>query len=306
MTRDDHSTAGTPINPALQFVRGVAAAYDPGGDPDRLLLERFVNEADGNAFQVLIRRHGPQVMSVCTRVLGNESDAEDAFQATFLVLVRKARSLRAPGSLAPWLYGVAYRTSLKAKAEALKRRAREEQLVDRASPPAPDDLIWRDIRFVLDEEVNRLPHRYRAPVVLCYFEGRTNEQAAGVLGCPRGTVYPRLAEARNRLRRQLSRRGLALSAGVLAGALSGSTASAVVPASLVAVTSQAALAFAAGPAVAAGTTPAPAAALAEGVLKAMVLTKLKILVATLLAGRVGGLTGGGLARTPLAGGRAAG
>ena len=124
MTRDDHSMAGTPINPALQFVRGVAAACDPSGDPDRLLLERFVNEADGNAFQVLIRRHGPLVMSVCTRVLGNEYDAEDAFQATFLVLVRKARSLRAPESLAPWLYGVAYRTSLKAKADALKRRAR--------------------------------------------------------------------------------------------------------------------------------------------------------------------------------------
>src|SRR5262245_2749641 len=108
--------AELPINPALQFVRGVAAAHDPGDDPDRSLLDRFVDHADEHAFQVLLRRHGPLVMSVCTRVLGNQSDAEDAFQATFMVFVRKANSLRAPESLAPWLYGVAYRTSLKAKA----------------------------------------------------------------------------------------------------------------------------------------------------------------------------------------------
>src|SRR5262245_22097724 len=118
MTRGDRFMAGTPTNPALQFVRGVAAACEPSDDLDRLLLARFVNEADGNAFQALVRRYGPLVVCVCRRVLGNESDAEDAFQATFLVLVRKARSLRAPESLAPWLYGVAYRTSLKAKAEA--------------------------------------------------------------------------------------------------------------------------------------------------------------------------------------------
>jgi len=295
--------AELPINPVLQFVRGIAATHDPGNHPDQSLLERFVNAADENAFQVLLRRHGPLVMSVCTRVLGNQSDAEDAFQATFLVLVRKASSLRAPESLAPWLYGVAYRTSLKAKAEVLKRRLREERLVDRASPAASEELVWRDVRLVLDEEVNRLPDRYRIPIVLCYFEGRTNEQAAQLLGCPPGTVFSRLAEARNRLRRQLSRRGLALSTGVLVAVLSGSTASARVPTSSVLVTSQAAMAFAAGPAVAAGTTPVRAAALAEGVLQAMVLTKLKILVVALAVVGVVGLVGGLLTHQALAGGQ---
>src|SRR5262249_10261511 len=267
-TRDgpgEHPMTDTPTNPALRFVRGVAAAHHPGDEPDQLLLARFVTQADGSAFEVLVRGCGPLVMSVCSRVLGHEADAEDAFQATFLVLVRKARSLRAPESLGPWLYGVAYRTALKAKAEVLKRRVceepREEHLVDRAAQPPPDDLIRRDVRLVLDEEVNRLPDRYRAPVVLCYFEGRTNEQAARLLGCPPGTVFSRLAEARARLRRQLGRRGLALPAGVLAAVLSGSAASAM-PACSVVVTSQAALAFAAGPAVATGGSPAPAAALA--------------------------------------------
>jgi RNA polymerase sigma factor (sigma-70 family) len=291
--------ADAPTNPALQFVRGVAA-HDPGDEADERLLARFVDRADEGAFHVLLRRHGPLVLSVCTRVLGTEPDAADAFQATFLVLVRKAGSLRAPGSLAPWLYGVAYRTALKAKAELVRRRVREERLADRVAPPAPDDLMWRDVRLVLDEEVNRLPHRYRAPLVLCYFEGRTNEQAARLLGCPPGTVFSRLAEARRRLRRRLGRRGLALSAGVLAAVLSGSTAPAAVPAPAVVVTSQAARAFAAGPVAAAGTTPARAAALAEGVLRAMVLTKLKVLVAALVAIGVVGLAVGVLGRHALA------
>jgi RNA polymerase sigma factor (sigma-70 family) len=273
--------AGTSTNPALRFVRA-AADHDPGGDPDRLLLARFVDEADGSAFQVLVRRYGPLVLGVCARVLGSEHDAEDAFQATFLVLACKAGSLRAPESLGPWLHGVAYRTALKAKARALRRRRIEEPLADLAAPPAPDDLLRHEVRVVLDEEVSRLPERYRAPVVLCYLEGRTNEEAARLLGCPPGTVYSRLAAARDRLRRRLGRRGLAPSAGVLVAALSGGTASAV-SASAVVVTSQAALAFAAGPAAAAGTTPAAAAALAEGVLRAMFFTKLKIAAAAVLA-----------------------
>jgi RNA polymerase sigma factor (sigma-70 family) len=255
---------------------------------DRQLLERFVNEADGAAFQLLLQRYGPLVFGVCTRILGSEHDAEDAFQATFLVFVRKAGSLQAPESLGPWLYGVAYRTAIKARAERLQRNRREQPLCESASPPGADDLICRELRSILDEEVNRLPHKHRAAVVLCYFEGKTNEQAAQILGCPPGTIFSRLAWARDRLRRQLSRRGLVLSATALAGFL----AESAVSASPVIVPSQAALAFAASQTVGAGTIPAPAVALAERVLRAMFMTKLKISLAVMLAiGLVGGVAG---------------
>src|SRR5262245_48786399 len=200
--------AGARTHPLLRFLRGIAAP-PPAEDPDRQLLQRFVALADESAFRELVRRHGPLVLGVCTRVLGSEHDAEDAFQATFLVLVRKAGSLRAPERLGPWLYGVAYRTALKARAGVSRRRQREKPLADGAQATEADDPGWRDLRPVLDEEVGRLPRKYREPFVLCYVEGLTNEQAARVLGCPPGTVFSRLAWARERLRRALRRRGLA-------------------------------------------------------------------------------------------------
>jgi RNA polymerase sigma factor (sigma-70 family) len=292
--------AGAPTNPILRLVRRIAAAPGAGDNLDRQLLERFVNGADEEAFQALVRRHGPLVLSVCTRVLGSEHDAEDAFQATFLVLARKAGTVRTPELLGPWLYGVAYRTALKAKAEALKRRRLETRLIEMASPPDADDVMWRDLRPVLDEEVSRLPGKYRVPFVLCYLEGMTNEQAAQVIGCPPGTVYSRLAWARERLRRQLGRRGVALSVSALAAGLSLGRASAAVPAPVVVITSKAALAFAAGQAAAAGTTSAQAVALAEGVLRAMFLTKLKVAVAVLLAVAVAGTAAGVLTHQALA------
>jgi RNA polymerase sigma factor (sigma-70 family) len=294
--------AGAPTNPILRFVRRIAGSHGPDADTDGQLLERFVSAADESAFQALVQRHGPLVLNVCARVLDNEHDAEDAFQATFLVLARKAGSLRAPELLGPWLYGVAYRTALKAKAESLKRRKLERRLADMASPPDADNLIWRDLRPVLDEEVNRLPRKYRAPFVLCYLEGKTNEQAARILGCPPGTVYSRLAWARERLRSQLSRRGLAFSVAALAVCLSQNVGSAAVPASVVVVTSKAALAFAAGQAAAAGTVSAQVAALAEGVLRAMFLTKLKIALVAALAVAVAGTAAGVLTRQALAAG----
>jgi RNA polymerase sigma factor (sigma-70 family) len=296
--------AGAQGNPVLRFVRGIAASHGPAGDPDRQLLERFVNGADEGAFQALVRRHGPLVLNVCTRVLKNQHDAEDAFQATFLVLVRKAGSVRAPELLGPWLYGVAYRTALRAKAEAMKRRILEQQLVDRASPPAADPLIGRDLRLALDEEVNRLPPKYRVPFVLCYLEGKTNEQAAQALGCPRGTVFSRLAWARERLRGRLSRRGLALSAGAFAASLSRGAAPAAVPPDLVMLTSRAALGCAAGNAAAAGTVSAQAVALAEGVVRAMFVTKLKIAVVVLLAAGAAAAAAGVLTRQVLVEGQA--
>src|SRR5262249_19279208 len=295
--------AGARTNPILRLVRTIVGPPDPGDDPDRRLLERFVNDADEGAFRDLVRRHGPLVLGVCTRVLDSEHDAEDAFQATFLVLVRKAGSIRAPELLGPWLYGVAQRTALKVKAAARRRRRLEKRLADLTHAPAPDDLIWRDLRPVLDEEVNRLPRRYRAAVVLCYLEGKTNEQAARILGCPQGTVFSRLAWARERLRRQLGRRGLALTVGALAAFLTPSAASAVA-ARLVDVTSEAAAGFAAGKAAVAGTISARAATFAEGVLREMFLTKLKIAAVALLTAGVAGTAALLLTCQTLAGGPA--
>src|SRR5262249_17501866 len=150
-------------------------------------------EGDEAAFTALVNRHGPMVLGVCRRVLRPAHDADDAFQATLLVLLRKARPLRRPELLGNWLYGVAHRTALKARTLAAKRRARERPVVDHlAGAPSPT-AAWGDVRPVLDEEVSRLPAKYRAPVVLCYLEGKTNEEAARLLGCPTGTVFSRLA-----------------------------------------------------------------------------------------------------------------
>ena len=282
---------GAPTDLIQRFIARFTAPRGTGDDPDRQLLERFVADADPCAFEALVERHGPVVLGVCTRVLGGVHDAEDAFQATFLVLVRKASSIRAPGSLGPWLYGVAYRTALKAKAQALKRQKLEKPLVDVAAPAIGDRVILDDLRAVLDEEVNCLPAKYRVPFVLCYLQGKTNAQAAKMLGCAQGTIFSRLARARERLQKRLGRR-LAIPSGVFASFLTQSTASEAVPVSYSLSTSKAALAFAAGKAAVAGTSSAPAAALAEGVLRAMFLTKLKFLIVTFLAIGTAGTAGG--------------
>src|SRR5262249_38706610 len=152
------------------------------------------------------------VLSVCRRILHHEheQDAEDAFQATFLILVRRAGAIRKRESIGSWLYGVAYRVARKAKACAARRTPRQAELQDVPRPEPPPEWLWRDLRPVLDEEVNHLPERYRAAFVLCYLSGQTNEQAAQHLGCPLGTVLSRLSRAREMLRTRLARRGLAL------------------------------------------------------------------------------------------------
>jgi RNA polymerase sigma factor (sigma-70 family) len=212
-------------SPLLRFLRDVAQGG--GGEPDRTLVERFVAQRDEAAFAALVERHGPLVHGVCRRLLRHEEDAEDAFQATFLVLVRRAASIRKGESVGSWLYGVAYRIAAKLRAAALRRQRRQEPL---GEVPADSAAAPRgDLKDVIDEEVSRLPARYRAPLVLCYLEGKTTEQAARQLGCPRGTVLSRLARARAQLRPRLLRRGLALSGGLTAALLAGG-ASAVPPA----------------------------------------------------------------------------
>jgi len=228
------------------------------------------------------------VLEVCRGVLGNESDAEDAFQATFLILARKAGSIRKTGSLASWLHGVAYRTALKARAQSAARQKHEARVPARQADDG-DDLSWREVRQALHEEMSTLSDCYRAPLVLCYLEGATQEAAAVQLGVAKSTLRERLERGRTLLRTRLIRRGLGPAALLVAAAWPAAKASASVPISLMASTVKAASLFAAGQA-AAGTISVKAAVLAEGVMNTMLLTKLKIAttVVFMIAAAVGG------------------
>jgi RNA polymerase sigma factor (sigma-70 family) len=252
-----------------------------GALSDRDLLGRFVGEGDADAFAALVRRHGSTVLGVCRRILGNAHDAEDAFQATFLVLARKARSVAKQDSLGSYLYGVAYRVALKSRAEAVRRRQRERQAAVKAAARGNHDPTADDLRPILDEEVNRLPEKYRRPIVLCYFEGKTYQEAARLLGWPAGTAAVRLARARALLRSRLALRGLAPAVGALAALLAECTASAADVSLLAEATAGAAVRFAAG-AAAAGIS-SRVIALTEGVVKAMLVRKIKTVAGVLLA-----------------------
>jgi RNA polymerase sigma factor (sigma-70 family) len=210
------------------------------------------------------------VLGVCRRLLDRAEDVEDAFQATFLMLVRKAGSIRRGDSVASWLYKVAYRVALRARAD---RPSASRADLDTVTAPDDDEVLWRDLRPVLDEEVRALPEKYRTAFVLCALEGRTNQEAADALGCPLGTVLSRLSWARQRLRDRLSRRGVAVTAVVLMATLARQAAAAVPP-ELTASALKASLEYA-GTAVVSGAVSAKAALLAEGVLKSMLVTKLK-------------------------------
>lgn len=246
---------------------------------DAQLIEDFVVRRDEASFEVLVWRHGTMVLNLCQRVLRDSHEAEDAFQATFLVFARKAGSIGKSEAVGCWLYKVAYRVALRVRARAARRNGQEEPVAELPGRESMDEVEWRDLRPVLDEEIDRLPEKYRAPFVLCYLEGQTNEEAAAQLGCPKGTILSRLSRGRERLRARLARRGLALSAAGLGTVLSQSAAAA--PAALVNATVEAAIPFAAGQA-AVGLVSASVAALTEGVLQAMFLTKVKFAAAALL------------------------
>ena len=265
-----------------------------GGLSDGQLLDRFVARREGAVFEVIVLRHGPMVWGVCRRVLRDHHDAEDAFQATFLVLARKAASVMPREMLGNWLYGVAYQTALKARAARAKRRMRECQVSDTPEPMmVPHDL--RDaLADCLDGELSRLPEKYRIPIVLCDLEGRTHKEAASQLGWPIGTVSSRLSRARTLLASRLSRRGVSLSAGSLAVLLAQDVASAGMPTQLISSTAQAASLFAAGGAVTAGVVSAEVGDLIGEVLKVMLIGKLKIAMAMLLVASVFVAGGAGL------------
>lgn len=222
------------------------------GPGDQELLGQFLEgdeAASAAAFQALVTRHGPMVLGVCRHILERIHDAEDAFQATFLVLARNAGTIRDRRVLARWLYEVAYRIAIRSKTRSTRRRNQEKEAaamsaVVAAGHSPESDPAWNELRPVLHEEVNRLPEKYRSAVVLCYLEGRTNEEAAEMLRWPVGTVKGRLSRAREMLRSRLTRRGLAISATFLATRLSQNTVFAeVVPTRLIELTSYNALAF---------------------------------------------------------------
>jgi RNA polymerase sigma factor (sigma-70 family) len=267
------------MSEAIQHLRRVLR--DWVGLTDGQLLEAFISRHDEAAFAALVRRHGPMVWGVCRRVLGNHQDAEDAFQATFLVLVRRAASIASPELLANWLYGVAHQTALKARATAARRKERESQVTEMPEPAAPQLDQWRDVWPVLDEELSRLPDEYRGVVVLCDLEGKARREVAVQLGCPEGTVASRLARARAMLAKRLTRRGVTLSAGALAAALAQQAASGV-PNSVVGPTIKAAALLAAGEAATAGLISPRVAALTEGVMKATSFSKLKAVLAVVV------------------------
>ncbi|OAI40782.1 hypothetical protein AYO40_04300 [Planctomycetaceae bacterium SCGC AG-212-D15] len=255
-----------------------SSALEAGSDGG--LLQRFVATREEEAFAALVERHGAMVRAVCRRVLQNDHDADDVFQATFLVLARKAGAIRKSDSVGSWLYGTAYRLAQKMRAGAARRQARlaaaplpEDTAVD---PQATTDADRLQTRALLDEELDRLPDKYRVPVILCYLEGRTNEEAAEQLNWPKGTVSGRLARARDVLRARLQRRGVTLPATALSALLAEELSAAPLSTSLIQSTTQAALAFAAGGATTAGLVSAQATAIAHGVLKAMWITRLKI------------------------------
>jgi RNA polymerase sigma factor (sigma-70 family) len=296
--------ADRQINSVLQYSRRLAAGPEAGTDAQ--LLDRFANRRDEAAFTALVGRHGPMVLALSRRILHDRQDAEDVFQAAFLVLARKAPSIRQQESIGGWLYRVAFRLALRTRADAVKRRGpggqesgtikpsgTGAQPVAQAGPLA--EISWREVRTALDEELARLPDRWRAPLVLCYLEGKTQDEALQQLGWSKSTFRRRLEEGRKRLCSRLTRRGVTLSAGLWATLLSDQVASAAILSPLSQSTVQAAMAFAAGEIAGAAVSPQVILLVKEG-LKVTAMSKMKWVA---VIGLVTALTTGiGLAAHP--------
>jgi RNA polymerase sigma factor (sigma-70 family) len=266
----DGAMARAATNSLMHVVRRVVDDRRARELPDHELLQAFIDRQDETAFLALLRRHGQTVLGVCRALLPNEADAEDAFQATFLVFADKARSIRQKTSLGSWLHGVAYRTACRART-AFARGKKHERLAARPETSSADETTWREVQAVLHEELGRLAERYREPLVLCYLQGKTLDEAAARLGVGKSTLKTRLERGRTVLRARLVRRGLG-SAGVLLAAAWPGAAEAGLPAALVGSTASAVWTVATDPAVAAAIPPS-VAALRRGVVNAMRISR---------------------------------
>ncbi len=273
--------ASAALGPVLQHIRKIVAAQSGETLTDIQLLHEFCAHNDQTAFASLVKRHGPMVLGVCRHVLHHQQDAEDAFQATFLVLARNAAAIRKKQALASWLHGVAYRMAINVKRSAARRRRHEEQAQTMPTRDPAWELAWREVQAILGEEIQRLPEKYRAVFVLCCLEGRGRAETGRQLGLKEGTVSSRLDQARKRLQQRLTRRGVTLSAVMGAAAIV--EGKAAVPAALADSTVRAALLFVADKMPAAGVVSAEVAALVKGASKAMFVTKLKAVTVMLLA-----------------------
>jgi RNA polymerase sigma factor (sigma-70 family) len=280
-----------------QAVEHLCAFVDAGSLanlPDDQLLERFIDEREEAAFAALLLRHGPMVMHVCRRVLGHIQDAEDVFQATFLMLARKARSIRKRDATGSWLHGVAHRLAVRVREQAKRRQVQEQQAASLHRAERTLEAAWSEVQAVLDEELRCLPAKYRAVLVLCYLEGQTQEEAARHLGCPLGTVRSRLARARSLFQKRLVRRGLALSGAALASALLAQATAAAVPAALSRQTLKVALPFVVNQTLG-GTTSSQVVVLAEGGLKAIAAAKIRLVLSLILVSAALSVGAGALA-----------
>ncbi len=282
-----------PMTFVLQNLRSLVAAQAADSLPDRELLDRFVKQRDEAAFAALVEQHGAMVLGVCKRVLVHVHDAEDACQAAFLVLARKAASIRKKDALGSWLHGVAYHVATNLKRNLARRCRREVSLAADAQDAPAGDMSWKEMQTALDEELLRLPKRFQAPLVLCYLEGKSRDEAASQLGWSLGTLRGRLERARELLRTRLTGRGITLSSTLFAYALTQSSSSAAMPATLAVTTVKAAI-LSADKATALGIISGDVAALTDATVKSMFVTKLKIALALLfLAGVLGfGVTAG--------------
>ncbi len=282
--------SSTQLASACRQIGRLFGAGTLAGLGEGQLLDRFVARRDDDAFEAIVARHGPMVLAVCRSLLRDPNDVDDAFQAVFLVLVKRADSVRHRDLLGPWLHGVARRIAIRARSDAMRRRDRPS---DGPEPRCPggDDLDRLDERASIHDEVQRLPSSYRAAIVLCYFEGRTHEEAAHELGWPVGTVRGRLARARDLLRGRLARRGVGLTSGALLATLARESEAAV-PGVLLESTTKAAALAAAGPLAtmfaSSAIVSSRALALAQGVLPAMTASKLKLAATLVVAGLVVG------------------
>jgi RNA polymerase sigma factor (sigma-70 family) len=274
-------------NRLIEYLRR-SIVYDRAGT-DGELLDSFIHNKDDAAFATLVRRHGPMVWGVCSRILRSDHDAEDAFQAAFLVFVQKATTLPDKEMVGNWLYGVAYQTAVRMRALAAKRGVRERQVAVMPEPISAGQYVWNDLQPILDEELARLPDKYRILIVLCDMEGKTRKEVARQLAIPEGTVASRLATARKMLARRLSRRGVVVSGVLLGTVLSSHAASACVPMAVVASTIKAATLVAAGEGLAMGAVSPTVTTLITGVTKAMFVSKIKSVLAVVLVLGVAGI-----------------